>query len=115
MTLLDFNIVEFTEMFKFLMVFFYGYSYYLKKSTIKILKDKFNELYDYYNNKEFLQVYFNLVQGRVNEQGIKLLNEYKEKMFDDCMDIYELINSDLPKSNLFPKRAEKVTTDMTLI
>lgn len=114
-TLLDFNIVEFTEMFKFLMVFFYGYSYYLKKSTIKILKDKFNELYDYYNNKEFLQVYFNLVQGRVNEQGIKLLNEYKEKMFDDCMDIYELINSDLPKSNLFPKRAEKVTTDMTLI
>lgn len=113
--LLDFNIVEFTEMFKVLMVFFYGYSYYLKKDTIKVLKDKFSELYTYYNNKDFLEVYYNLIQGRVSADGIDLLNEYKEKMFDDCMDIYELINSDLPKSNLFPKRAERVTTDMTLI
>ena len=113
--LLEFNIVEFTDMFRILMTFFYGYSYYLKKDTIKVLKDKFNELYVYYNDREFLEVYYNLVQGRVSEDGIVLLNEYKEKMFDSCMDIYELINSDLPKSNLFPKRAERVTTDMTLI
>ena len=113
--LLDFNIIEFTEMFKVLMVFFYGYSYYLKNDTIKIIKDKFNILYSYYNDRKFLEIYFNLVQGRISKEGMNVINEYKEKMFDSCIDIYELINSDLPKSNLFPKRTEKITTDMTLI
>lgn len=113
--LLDFNIVEFTEMFKVLMVFYYGYSYYIKKDTQKVIKDKFNELYEYYNNKDFLIIYYNLIQGNVNAEGVELLNEYKVNMFDKCMDIYELINGDLPKSNLFPKRAEKVVIDMTLI
>lgn len=113
--LLDFNILEFQEIFKVLMVFFYGYSYYLQKDTIKEIKDKFNVLFEYYNNTEFLQVYYNLIQGKLSEDGLKLLQDYKEKMFENCIDIYEMINGDLPKSNLFPKRTERVTIDMTLI
>jgi len=113
--LLNFNVLEFPEMFKLLMVFFYGYSYYLQKDTIKIIKDKLSELYDYYNNKEFQEVYFNLVQGKISQDGLDILQKYKDKMFESCMDVFELINGDLPKSNLFPKRAEKVTIDMTLI
>jgi len=113
--LLKFNVLEFPEMFKLLMVFFYGYSYYLQKDTIKVIKDKLNELYEYYNNKEFQEVYFNLVQGSVSQDGLKVLQQTKDKMFESCMDVFELINGDLPKSNLFPKRTEKVLTDMTLI
>lgn len=114
-TLLDFNILDFKEIFKVLMVFFYGYSYYLQKDTIQDLKIKFGGLYEYYNNKEFLEGYYNAIQGNISEDSIKILNRYKEEMFELCMNIYELINADLPKSNLFPKRAEKVTTDLTLI
>lgn len=113
--LMDFNIVEFQEMFKVLMVFFYGYSYYLQKDTIKKIKDEFNELFDYYNDKEFLNAYFNLLQGNLNQDGLKLINEYKEKMFERCIDIYEKINGDLPKSNLFPKKHERIVVDTTLI
>lgn len=113
--LLDFNILEFSSMFQQLMVFFYGYSYYLKKDTIKELKDKFNELYEYYNDEKFLRLYFNAIQGHITEEGVGQLGEYKDNMFDSCIDIYEMINGDLPKSNLFPIRAEKVMVDMTLI
>lgn len=114
-TMLDFNILEFVNMFQQLQVFFYGYSYYLKKDTIKELKDMFNDLYKYYNNEEFLRVYYNLIQGNVSEDGLALLNKYKDNMFESCIDIFEKINGDLPKSNLFPIRAEKVMVDMTLI
>jgi len=113
--LMNFNIVEFQEMFKVLMVFFYGYSYYVEKDTIKEIKDDFNKLFAYYNNQEFLKVYFNLLQGNLNQEGLDLVNKYKENMFERCIDIYEKINGDLPKSNLFPKKYERVVIDTTLI
>lgn len=113
--LLDFNVAEFTKMFQQLMVFFYGYSYYLQKNTQKEVRDLFDNLYEFYNNKEFLQVYYNLIQGSVSKDGLDILNKYKENMFNGCIEINEKINGDLPKSNLFPKRATKVTNDLTLI
>ena len=113
--LMSFNIVEFQEMFKVLMVFFYGYSYYLQKDTIKEIKDDFNVLFDYYNNQEFLRAYFNLLQGDISKGNITMINDYQNKMLDSCLNIFEKINGDLPKSNLFPKRAERVVVDTTLI
>jgi len=111
----EFNITMFNESFKLLLVFFQGYNYYLEKNTIKILKDKFNELIEFYNNEEFLFAYYNLLQGNMNDQTIKLVKTYNDLLLNKCIEINELINGDLPKTNMFPRRIPRIFVDTTLI
>lgn len=111
--LMKFNILDFEEAIKLLMVFFYGYAYYIQNDTKKEIVDGLDELFEYYNNEDFLMAYYNLLQGYVDNMG--KVQEYTKELFNKCLNIFELINSDLPKSNLFPKKAEKIIIDTTLI
>jgi len=111
----DFQIEEFRDIIQMMMVFFYGYSYYIQMHTIKEIKNKFDKIFSLYNNEEFLRLFFAYIQGNINNNSLNKLQEYKDNLFYDCIDIFEMINQDLPKSNLMPKKAEKITIDDTLI
>ena len=109
--LLDFSIMDFRELFTLTMGFFYGYSYYLQPNTQKVIKDMFKDLYEVYNSEEFLKLYYGLLQENLGKSNILKLVEYKDKMFSSCLNVFELINADLPKTNIMPKKNEKVLID----
>jgi thiol-disulfide isomerase/thioredoxin len=109
--LLNFTILDFRELFTITTGFFYGYSYYLQPNTQKLIKDKFEELFEIYNNEDFLRPYFNVIQNKVSKSNAFKLIEYKEVLFSSCLEIFELINADLPKTNIMPKKNEKVLID----
>lgn len=109
--LLDFTILDFKELFTLTMGFFYGYSYYLQANTQKEIKDKFTELFDIYNDDEFSKLYYNTLQGNISSKGLIKLKDYRKILFEGCLEVFEKINADLPKTNIMPKKQEKVLVD----
>lgn len=113
--LMEFSIMDYKEMTKMTMAFLYGYSYYIESASRVAIKEMFKELIDEFNNKAFITAYFNLVHGSASKNDYTKLKEYRNNIFEMCTNIFEMINNDLPRKNLFPRKTDKVTVDVTLI
>lgn len=113
--LMNFNILEFIAVYRNMLVFFYGYSYYVQKHTKTQIRNELNSLFEIYNNKNFLKPFFKLLQLETNKKDTHSLKDYREKLFNSLIYIFELVNQDLPKTNIFPKKQDKVLIDDTLI
>ena len=55
------------------------------------------------------------MQGRVNKQNLNKIEEYKNTFLEMFIEVNMLISEDLPKTNIFPKKIERVVVDETLI
>ncbi len=113
--LYSFNITEFKDITQTIMSYYYGYSYYLSAKARLEIKNELREMYSIYNNKEFYIAYFNLLQSKASDKEILFLQIKKEEIFQKANLIFKLINEDLPKKKLFPKKKERVMVDRTLI
>lgn len=113
--LLNYNLIDFNEILKMIKVFFYGYSYYLQKDTIKTIKDEIKSVEEYCEKEEFIETYYNVLLGRYNNTILNNAQTYTRELFNRYLNIFDLINGDLPKTNLMPRKKEKILVDNTLI
>lgn len=113
--LTEFNILQFNQTRKSLMAYFFGYSYYIKDAREKIL-NKLDYLLELGNKDEVLIFNLLLLKGQeIPKDILKKVSEIKEEMIEELNNVFELINEELPKSNIFPKEVDKVTEDLHLI
>lgn len=113
--LMNFNILEFIDVYRNMLVFFYGYSYYVQKATKQQIKNEFSNVFNIYNNKDFLKPFFKLLQLNTTKKDTSNLKEFRDDFFNKLIYIFELVNQDLPKTNLMPRKQEKILIDDTLI
>lgn len=108
-----FSIINFLDIFKSLMAFFYGYSYYLSNYVKADINNIFNNLWDKFNNKKTIELLYKLISNNIRDKELEKLKEIQQSLFIDINKIFDNINNDLPKKNLMPKKKEKVNIDMT--
>ncbi|MFW6129944.1 MAG: hypothetical protein ACOC56_02095 [Atribacterota bacterium] len=113
--LMSFSIIETIESYKYLLAYYHGYNYYLSREKKKEIKNEFEELFNHYNSKEFLSPFFRFINLKSNDKDYNTLQEYKELFFNRFIRIFEKINAELPKSNIMPKKQDKILVDDTLI
>lgn len=113
--LMRFNIIEFSEIFKMMMIFFYGYSFYIQSHTKEQIRIEIKKLFEIYNSQEFLKLFYKIINLKSTSKDDKEIKNFKENLFQGLLKIFELMNADLPKSNIMPKKAEKILFDDTLI
>lgn len=108
-----FNIISFLNTFKSLMAFYYGHSYYISKSVQRDIILKFRETWNIYNNKSFMTLFYNLINNRINKNQMQELKQTQEVLFISINKIFDMINNDLPKQNMMPRKKEKINIDIT--
>lgn len=109
----QFNIITFTSIYRVLMAFYYGYSYYLSKSTKNKIKDLFVNIWQEYNNNESLTLYIKYLKENLTKTNLNELKRLQKDLFLKMITIFELINLDLPKQNLMPKKKNIILFDET--
>jgi hypothetical protein len=108
-----FNILEFLNIYKSLMAFYYGYSYYVSKYVKSLINDKFSENWAIYNDPDLMTLIYKLLSGNIMHDEKKKLKTIQETLFVNLNKIFDLINNDLPKKNMMPKKKEKISVDTT--
>lgn len=112
----EFSILNFPYAKKSIMSYYYGYSYYVgEEARVKLIK-KFESLNELGNKEEILALNIILLKDlNPSKELILKVGIIKEQMLDELNETFELINDELPKSNIFPKKMDKVYEDRHLI
>jgi hypothetical protein len=111
----DFSIFNFKDIFLNVLSFYYGNSFYIKRSTKNNLESDILNIWNIYNNKETLTLFFKLLNSSITFSELDKLKEIESDLFLKLNNIFSKLNIDLSSQNLMPKRKERVTIDLTLI
>jgi len=110
-SLTNFNIINFMDSFKLLMAFYYGFSFYMNQKTKNQILELFLETWNKYNNIDNMKLIEKMLRKTANKKDLEQLKHNEEDVFISVNYIFDLINRDLPKKNLMPKKKEKIIGD----
>lgn len=109
--ILNFHILDFRDLIKSITTFYYAYSFYIQDNTKISIKEKLKDLFSYYSSAEFIRCYYSLINGSTTNEIDKKLFEFKAEIRNKTLELFDIINLNLPKSNIMPRKNEKVEVD----